>query len=484
MPLIKRVIRTLYTLVFGLVVCFVLYRTLRPNTGSRSQRAADERWIATSHSWLDRWACRWIGICGGTNWLGQTWIFRSRPLDREWPDEKLVFDSGWHFNESRDVQNSPNWSLEELFLREIPPHVLAYAPLVYLHPKEPYWPSDLVQHLENVVPMYQDSPISNFTLHLGNLSLLNGFGGGEDVSLTSRDNIQDTPPWLISKHSIPLAYEANPEELIVIANDTANEKALANEKAKKEGWYSAEPPRSRARLPPPGYTPDWRSSQEDGSTSKGGYSPAPAVLIVVGKENDICDAFWFYFNSFDQGNKVIGIRFGNHVGDWEHSMVRFHRGEPKAIFTSRHSFGSSAYSYEAVEKMGKRPILYAARGTHAMYVTAGIQAYKLPFNMLHDTTARGPLWDPILGSLKAYTYDLTSDTLRASLLNPKEPTSWFYFRGRWGDRAYDLGDHRQYRFAGEYHYSSGPNGPKFKNLGRRTVCENEKHECEIRKSIH
>ena len=36
------------------------------------------------------------------------------------------------------------------------------------------------------------------------------------------------------------------------------------------------------------------------------------------------------------------------------AVVRFQHGVPKAVFTSRHSFGSSAYSYDAMEKIGKR----------------------------------------------------------------------------------------------------------------------------------
>jgi hypothetical protein len=118
-----------------------------------------------------------------------------------------------------------------------------------------------------------------------------------------------------------------------------------------------------------------------------------------------------------------------------------------------------------------------------MYVTSGVQPYILPFNMLHDTTGRGPLWDPV-SSLRAYTYDINTDKLRASQLSPSAATSWFYFKGRWGDKAYDLGDPRQYRFFGEYQYLTGPNGPRFKNLARRTPCEKEGKGCDIKNSIH
>jgi hypothetical protein len=67
----------------------------------------------------------------------------------------------------------------------------------------------------------------------------------------------------------------------------------------------------------------------------------------------VVDAFWFFFYSYNLGNAVFNIRFGNHVGDWEHTVVRFQHGEPKAVFFSEHSFGE-AYTWDAVEKKGNR----------------------------------------------------------------------------------------------------------------------------------
>ena len=63
---------------------------------------------------------------------------------------------------------------------------------------------------------------------------------------------------------------------------------------------------------------------------------------------------------------VLGLRFGNHVGDWEHTMVRFINGTPNAVYFSAHS-GGSAYKYSAVEKVGDRPVTYIGNGTHANY---------------------------------------------------------------------------------------------------------------------
>lgn len=114
-----------------------------------------------------------------------------------------------------------------------------------------------------------------------------------------------------------------------------------------------------------------------------------------------------------------------------------------------------------------------------MYATPGTHPYVLPGGILHDVTDRGPLWDPVL-NLKAYTYDYRSDQLRSSNLTPRAPIGWFYYAGRWGDKFYPLSDPRQYRFLGQYHYVDGPLGPRFKNLGRKEICQGN-DECILEK---
>ena len=82
-------------------------------------------------------------------------------------------------------------------------------------------------------------------------------------------------------------------------------------------------------------------------------------MVVVDKGEGVVDAFWFYFYSYNLGNKVFNIRFGNHVGDWEHTAIRFYNGKPKAIFFSEHDGGAS-YSWDAVEKIGERVRVFAS----------------------------------------------------------------------------------------------------------------------------
>lgn len=231
----------------------------------------------------------------------------------------------------------------------------------------------------------------------------------------------------------------------------------------------------------------------------GGRSSAPAILVVVPKGNGVVDAFWFFFYSYNLGNKVLNVRFGNHVGDWEHTVIRFKDGQPDTVFLSEHNFGE-AYAYHAIEKylpssdgtgtmigtwsndtvdrLAKRPVVYSATGSHAMYGTPGVHPYVLPWGLLHDQTDRGPLWDPAQNA-HAFVYNTSTLILRSSTHTPKAPVEWFHYAGHWGDKYYPLSDPRQYRFAGQYHYVNGPTGPKFKNLGRKAICQSGS-ECHIR----
>lgn len=356
--------------------------------------------------------------------------------------EEVLDDDGdlsWQYAWPGAKLRPADFEGDENLLSRVPQYVVDHAPLVHLYSGEKYWPCDMGEHLHHVTPELNFTPVQAGWQHpgLNNLSDLNRWEDARYVFLTSDDNVEDHPAWLMGEKNIPVA-------------PTGSEWQVED---------NAPPPAAKHPL-------------------QAGRSDAPAVLVMVNKGNGVVDAFWFFFYSFNLGNTVI-LRFGNHVGDWEHTVVRFHNGKPKAIFFSEHYFGQ-AYSYRAVEKVGKRPVVYSAVGTHAMYATPGTHSYILPWGLLHDQTDQGPLWDPTL-NLHMYTYDLLNDTLRPSNFTPEAPTDWFHFSGHWGDKQYRLDDSRQYLFAGNYHYVSGPLGPKFKNLGRRKICQGRESErCEIR----
>ena len=344
-----------------------------------------------------------------------------------WLSTRLWMILGWQDHAYSAARTPQSLATEALAYDEIPQYVFEYAPYVHLFSDEQFWPCDIADHLVHTMPALNYTPVENMkddrTLH--NLAQLNQFGF--DTYLTSRDDVESRPEWLGGSQNIPESSRG--------------------------------------------------AGKRDGKIGPGGHSTAPAILVVIPKENGIVDAFWFFFYSYNLGNKVMNVRFGNHVGDWEHTLVRFRDGKPDLVFLSEHS-GGEAYAYTALEKIGKRPVVYSAEGSHAMYSTPGLHPYVLPLGLLHDQTDRGPLWDPSL-NLHAYNFDPTNGRLVASTQTPRAPISWFFYIGRWGDHAYPMSDHRQYNFAGQKHYEDGPLGPRFKRLRRKSVCQSD-GPCHVR----
>ncbi|KAL4975157.1 hypothetical protein BDW66DRAFT_74064 [Aspergillus desertorum] len=288
----------------------------------------------------------------------------------------------------------------------VPDYVLEYAPLIWLHSEDRYRPSGIAEHLDHVVPEVNYEPIEGAPspLTLDNLNELNALGNGS-VYLTSREgiNADPQPAWL----------------------------------------YGAE-------------------IAEDGQTSD-----VSSIIVVNDHGEGEVDAFYFYFYSYNQGNTVLGMEFGDHIGDWEHNMIRFLNGTPQAIWYSQHARGQ-AFTYDATEKQGKRPVAYSGNGTHAVYSTPGghdhtIPGLNLPAGFLVDQTNQGVLWDPALG---AYAYVYVPATQTFEPYDPSHPVNWLNFNGRWGDDALQGGP----ELFGQAKYVAGPNGPKFKNIQREEVC--------------
>ncbi|KIX03717.1 uncharacterized protein Z518_07270 [Rhinocladiella mackenziei CBS 650.93] len=463
-------------------------------------------WIATSKSWIDRKCCRWLGVCGGAHvqFVTEGDRFGHRPVLKN--RHRLVDpkpDWDWQHAWTEGNDRPEDWTDDERVLREIPDYVMEYAPLVHLYSGEQFWPCDVAEHLYHITPALNYTPLQSEQRHpnLNNLNQLNEWQNGRWVFLTSNDNVEERPEWLEGEKNIP-SEPSNPDDLFEDNEGWVHKpgrtyvQGLKDAMADLKDWFGPDvedlEQTKDFQMTFSGQSEESmaahrvhhelrRSTIRDHAPGKirGGRSDAPAVLVTVNKGHGIVDAFWFFFYSFNLGNVVLNIRFGNHVGDWEHTAIRFQHGKPKAVFFSEHNFGS-AYSYDAVEKLGKRPVIYSAYGTHAMYSTPGTHPYILPWGILHDVTDRGPLWDPALNS-HAYTYDYKADILRSSNLTPSAPTEWFQFRGRWGDKFYPLNDKRQYRFAGQYHYVNGPKGPKFKDLDRKKICAGpEESPCVIK----
>jgi hypothetical protein len=304
------------------------------------------------------------------------------------------------------------------------------APIIYLDTAEAYFPSDIGAQISNTHPAINNTAIpSPPSLTVTNLSLLNTYGAnGTNVYLTSNVDVTLSPSWLT------------------------------------------------------GIVP----SSSTGKT----HNAISAAIIVNEKSENVTDAFYMYFYAYNQGNTVLGRELGDHIGDWEHNMIRFENGIPQAMWFSQHSNGE-AFTYSCLEKYpksGKRPVSYSARGSHANYATVGkhdhtIPDLNLPNGLIVDVTSKGMLWDPTLNS---YFYTYNSNTTNSSKFEGinESPVSAMEFHGKWGDEQYPKDDPRQPDpFFGFVKYVSGPTGPGDKYLDREKVCPDNGIYCLIREKL-
>lgn len=325
---------------------------------------------------------------------------------------------------------------EQLANTTIPPFALTYAPIVILDREETYFPSDLSVHIQNTHPTlnFTPTPDTSYPLNLSNLDQLNNFNGG-DVYLSSREPIVSLPVWLR------------------------------------------------------GQKPEENSLRTDNATN--------CVIVVVEKELErnetlnkdlnVVDVFYLYFYSFNDGPRGLGRQVGNHIGDWEHNMIRFTDGIPTAIWYSQHGFGA-AYTFDAVQKIGNRPVAFSARGSHSNWPEAmahdfhGIDA-RIPSHLAFDYTSRGRIWDPTLSAL-FYTFNKTQPSLNPESNSssaesgiytpalPSQPTGFLYFNGQWGDQQLRIEDKGQEEIFGFFKWAGGPKGIGWgdKVMSRDNVC--------------
>ena len=118
---------------------------------------------------------------------------------------------------------------------------------------------------------------------------------------------------------------------------------------------------------------------------------------------------WYFYNDYQ-----LSFALGTHEGDWEMLQFRMddEAGQPDIAVYAQHRFGE-VRPWEEVEKLGDRPVVYVARGSHASYFEAGF----------HQTEA----W-----------YDLADGKRRMKdrpaleILETDSP-AWTRWTGRWGD---------------------------------------------------
>ena len=326
----------------------------------------DSHTFTSGRTWINGQSCRWLGLaCSPTAGLPTTLTpdetadgdGEQLPIGCMVPPIANNYSEFWRSGTARPEE----WDDEERRLREIPQFVMEYAPLIHLYSGEEFWPCDVASHLLHTTPYLNFTPIEEPDRHSNrhwNMSDLGRLGRyGRDVYLVSDDNVENRPEWLGGKINIPNGDDDDDgddsfekhrqwmDELPTTDADDFDEED--DEPADLQADLDEEAERIISEL---------RKRSLTGTrltAAQGGRSDAPVILIVVDKGNGIVDAFWFFFYSYNLGNRVFNVRFGNHIGDWEHTVVRFEHGLPIQVFFSEHYFGE-AYSYAAVEKIGKR----------------------------------------------------------------------------------------------------------------------------------
>lgn len=93
---------------------------------------------------------------------------------------------------------------------------------------------------------------------------------------------------------------------------------------------------------------------------------------AVGSDGRTWLAYWFFYfyNDFNLVGRFVGA--GRHEGDWEMIQLRLDPAAqaPDLAVYAQHRAGHSR-AWSAVERVGPRPVVYPARGSHASYFTPG-----------------------------------------------------------------------------------------------------------------
>jgi VPS62-like protein len=211
-------------------------------------------------------------------------------------------------------------------------------------------------------------------------------------------------------------------------------------------WVVVDPAPSAGNLPSAS-PPTWRLNQRDclaGAplgdlacyVAAGGSRGEPTVYARVVRENNlIVLQYWlfYYDNLYRYPFLPLGAIWQSHEGDWEVvNVVLSKRREPLAVGYSQHCSGETR-DWAATPRVGGRPKVYVALGSHANYFTPGLHEFDracLPAEVIGfflqaglplpaDVTAEGP------AALEASVLRVTE----------KRPT-WMRFPGFWGELEY------------------------------------------------
>ena len=160
------------------------------------------------------------------------------------------------------------------------------------------------------------------------------------------------------------------------------------------------------------------------------------VTREEGRPGFLALQYWFFWYHNPAKN--------DHEGDWEFIQLLFEADtvaealdeSPVAVGYAQHTGGERAsWDDEKLERDGDRPVVYAARGSHASYFGSALYLGRSSREGFGCDNTDGP----------SRRLDPTVVMLPDEVTDPADPLAWLSFQGRWGQR--------------EAGFFNGPTGP-------------------------
>ncbi|KAJ3114813.1 Vacuolar protein sorting-associated protein 62 [Phlyctochytrium bullatum] len=180
----------------------------------------------------------------------------------------------------------------------------------------------------------------------------------------------------------------------------------------------------------------------------------PIYAFVVEKEFGVVDLWYWHYSPYNLGKSTPLGRVGNHVGDWEHIIVRTVNGT--AIALDFHTHGGDGVRVvpvddKRVQWVDGHPVAYTALGSHGMWPQAGTFSYKTVGGIykltdeLGDNGSQWHSWQNVVTITYRPNGGYSGDQ------------AWLNYRGRWGNK----GDNSCwfYGIVKECLLTDGPTGP-------------------------
>lgn len=141
--------------------------------------------------------------------------------------------------------------------------------------------------------------------------------------------------------------------------------------------------------------------------------------FAVEKEYTYLDLLYYFYFPYNKAKTILGINFGNHVGDWEHVMVRLKLYNDNGkiyyapVFVQYSIHSQRIYmAWDNAPKYETHLIGYIANGSHGIWPNAGKNVYVNAIVVkLSDMCSEGEAWDLWEGdNLATFKYDALNHT--------------------------------------------------------------------------